>query len=224
MPLKYEQSLNRCVLIDADRLEQLVADTKLSSDKLSIALECSDSVRRTYDSLESVRSYHNRPSAAIRELSLKIGKYSDSESFRIVFRSSFLLKSVECEAQSEDEEVLRSCRDALDSFFDRNAPWWAIFGRIDYAGWRAILVLTGISILATWWSQKWSMISLIPLAPVAFGWLLAATVPSVFPRSIFLIGAGDARFHRAEIWRVVVLVGFAISLVASIVATELYRH
>ncbi len=83
--------------------------------------------------------------------------------------------------------------------------------------------LAALTILFVWRHGDWKLVSLVWFIPMVIGWSLAALVPVVFPTCSFLIGAGEPRNRRAEFWRVVVIVGFVISFVASIAATELYK-
>ena len=225
MSHSFNKSLKQCLLVDADRLQRFIEETKLPSDVVSVTIYTADAMKREYNELKRLREYSNRKGEDIKQLELEIGRSWDSEGYcSLRFRSSFLIESVSCEARSENEDVLRNCRNAFFSYVEMNAPWWASIGSKGSDFVIPGVIFSLILILVAWRIQSWDLVYVSPLAGIMAGMLCAVIVPRIFPPTSFLIGAGQNRFHKAENLRVAVFIGFLISFIASILATEIYRR
>ena len=223
MSHQYKKSFRNCVLVDVDSLVRLASETKLDLTNLAITAQCSDAVTRQYTTFDELRQYRNLKGEEIIRVSITIGLSYRTDTCSLTLRGSKMFDNIDCEATSENEDSLRECRFAFESFIERQSPWWAVIGNVNYTGLKAWLSIAALTLLLIWRYGDWTLLFLVMLIPAIIGWSMVALVPLVFPTCSFLIGAGESRNRRAELWRVVVIVGFIISFAASIAATELYK-
>jgi hypothetical protein len=236
-------SKNQAFALGGDDFRR-IADTakEVLSQPLKLEAKCSDGVTRQFNSLEKFLSYNNASTSRLEEVSLRVSQYSPTlREFKLSLGSSSPNISGSISAdENTREDAVRSVLEVL-----RGAKPW--HGWI--AGWNihpsyflllaaCFFAFTVFVISADWgpanpgerlafrinFAKIGFCISL--LLPV-FGWPLDKLRRYLFPRSVFLIGAGISRDEKLNIWRQIIvgsiIVGGAISLLCGLLI-EFWFH
>ena len=205
--------------------------TQLSArlPRIKIKAACSDSLNREFDSFSELFAFRNPERAQITELSIIARNESFADRFSLTLDSDSY-KNVGVSVDAE-EDIGIFLNDLSDDFVASLRPWYSWIARIE---WDYVLFLFGCFLLI---SSMWRAKSLSFEFPQSIGWLplslgvglglvpLAATMVlkrmsrRFFPRAAFSIGDGEQRHMSKEITRTVLIAGFLISVISSVVVS-----
>lgn len=211
-----------------------IADALAAIDpKLVIEAQCADQFTRQFASVEDLAAYENTTARALR---------------RLTIRTRYLGQSAGIEFDGDDkdnvtialegeEDVTVALYQMLKDRLEGMRPWYAPLWRVNFM--TISLALPFVALLfiyvavslgflqvrkPTATDTEWSIRGLWwGLIPGVTGLGITITRRRVFPIANFLIGQGITRYQKGELLRIVVVVGFSISVLASIVAAWVMR-
>jgi hypothetical protein len=224
-------------VLQPDDLTSLVAEMARLVGPVKLSAMCTDDMEREFDSLDALLTYDNASSRAISRLRLgaRSSDYDATASIRFDGSST---RNINWDV-SADQATVYALSDLMESRVGILRPWYWRASRIGTAPVIWMLYMWATLVLPAWRHVRSggsiSLPSALPGMSLPFGLVCLAGVAaflaitkwldrlkaSVFPMSAFAIGHGAKRWKDAEIIRIVVVVGFLISLAASIVATWL---
>jgi len=193
--------------------------------------QCRDNMEREFQSAEQLNAYDNASSRAIRVLSIRARSKDREITASLNFGSSYSDRIRVSLDGPEDALII--IRDRLYALFADMKPWYGLICRIDffYVIW-PLLVFMSIMVLAMSDSPR-------PSRALSFGEALKATgIATIFfvgvggaiwglnrlrrrffPEVVFAIGRGAERYDFDENIRWVVIIGFVLSVLASLLVS-----
>jgi len=197
---------------------------------------CADGIQRTFTSLDQLASYENPRARAINSLTFRArdAKLDRRASITLGARySSSIMVYIE-----GPEEVVVPAKNTLGEFFDGIKPWYSPVSRVDFF----YLVLavasfafTVLNLMVNGGSGKAepiefgraTLVTAVVIAMLAglaaFVWILNMLRTRFFPVVVFALGQGQGRYELDDKVRWAVIVGIAVSVVASLVVAALLR-
>jgi hypothetical protein len=227
-------------VVRADVLKRLCTILESNVGNLSIKAHCSDGVQRDFADVEALIDYDNVRSREISRLGLD-SRSDDFQKQASVRLSSGPLSSVDFSFTAQSDKLVVEVRQDVLALINELRPWYGIVATVDtlVASLVAFTVLLVGGVVGLLLGIALGFISVTsgsssPSAPIdrrtaAYGlavfalvglvWALSGLKNRLFPVSIFAIGEGLPRHQSQETWRWVVVVGFLVSLVASLVGS-----
>lgn len=204
-----------------------------SFESVVASARCSDGIRREFQSQDQLTNYENPRTRAIRALILEARSRQPYGSASITLGGRYS-SSIEVSISGDEITVLR-LRDRIAEILDGMRPWYSPISRVDFfyivggALLLAFLVLQGVTSGSS--SQKtltFAQAAGAAVIVIAFLilvgsliWALNRLRDRFFPITVFAIGQGQVRFEFDDKIRWVVIVGFGVSVFASILVTLL---
>jgi len=198
-----------------------------------VRAECLDGLSRSVDSLVELLSYDNRRGRAIVSLSFRAHSPERNAHCTITYARN-LQRPIEISCEGEEESI-STLRRELRDINEAMRPWYASVAQLDIAaltiGGGILLVIALVSARALGWVpvppktaiseaeksiQSAKIFGLILLGLVGLG-ILNSTRDRVFPAGEFTLGEGEERYEVNEKIRWAVVIGFLVSLAASVV-------
>jgi hypothetical protein len=223
-----ERSTNVFVLT-RPLLEAFAAKVSARLPRLTIKAKCLDGLNREFGSLGELFDFRNPERAQISELLLVARSESFGDRFSITLDSDEY-KNVHISVDAE-EEVGIYLNELSNDFVASLRPWYAWIARVDVD--IVLLVLWLAFVISNLWKAKSlsfelpRSIDLVPLAvgtalgliPLTAAIFLKRLVRRFFPKAVFAIGDGEQRHSGRETTRTVLILGFMVSVVASVVVS-----
>lgn len=203
----------------------------------SIKLSCADKADREFYSIADLLKFENPPNKAItalRILTTSKGKDLTSLYLRLDTDS---MRNINYSIEGEEPAVL----DFLDKFEERLSamkPWYALVADTGFKGiivpaligWVALMVITNagvrFAVSKSWLAEKtYSYTQLLTAIVImlVIGTFIQIIIiklrGSMFPNGVFALGQGMKRHQDKEIYRQVVIFGFAIEIIGGIILT-----
>jgi len=220
--------------------------TKLCENLENLALnvefeaKCKDNIKRKFPSLNELLKFENPPKRDILKLSLW-GR-SKERDLRVWLEfdkdtSSNVLISID---GSEEETIV--INDLIEELLSAVKPWYGFLTKTDYT----LMLLTGVLVLflgvalaialgiiggtdkpSSPETVRSSIVGQLiaiafVIAPLVFGYFLNRIRANVFPMGVFAIGQGAKRHTDKELFRTLVVVGFFVSLAASVIVSLIF--
>jgi hypothetical protein len=233
MDVHYSVLLPTAFVVGEDELKKLSDLLSERIGKLEIRADCAGEVARTFKNVKEVGAYENAKGKEIRRLHLFA--YSDNFDKRatIVLCGS-LWRGISLDLQGRDDVVTRLRMDLLEIIGGMRI-WYAGFHRVDF------VAIALFAFFLLWFGSligvafKWVPIEgrkeedphAVARAQLAVYGLIAILLAiglglnclrnSVFPRAVFLISQGKRRFQLLEKIQWGIVIGFVVSLAASLV-------
>jgi hypothetical protein len=226
------EELDNAFVLRAEVLSQIWA---LLAEKVGPVLAdiyCSDRITRDYVTSEALLKYENPPGRSIQRLDLYARRADKSFYARISLRGE-RKPLVRIEADGEEQGVT-NLRDTLLDIFAGTKPWYSSVSHSDgISSAIAFFTVFGTSVMLLFLLfgrtvEGQSTTVLVGSLPLLVASIVAIVVVSLgsayampklvnrwFPRAVFAIGQGKARYERLERFQWVVLIGFLVSLAAS---------
>lgn len=193
---------------------------------------CADSIQRTFSSIDELLKYDNSRARSIRRLSFTARSKNMDASAEVELGG--YLDSLEASAQGDEEKVI-ALRNAFGDFFDGIRPWFSPIAKVDF-----FYILFGVFMLLMLVAQLMAGDAKRPMdfatavkstvfvvaflgSLVLLIWGLNRLRSRFFPMGTFALGQGESRFSVDENVRWVVLVGFLVSTVSSLVVAFLWQ-
>jgi hypothetical protein len=205
-------------------------DRKLTGlvGQVKYSVSCIDGIEREFDSLSGLLEFDNARSRAITKLRL-----SASYWFYLTIDSD-PISNVSWHVDGDEASVV-STRDAVIAFLAATRPMYYLFASLSWFVTTFLttspILIVGFLILSALRSPhqpdrpiNWVSVGAIVLLiwlPILLGFALTRLRRWLFPMASFCLGQGIARHNRKSFIRVMVLLAFAVSFAASVVATVL---
>jgi hypothetical protein len=229
----YSVSLSHPFVIGEAELKKLARLLKDRIGDVDIHASCADDISRSFKSIDDLLAFENTKAQAIVRLDLSARSTDFSKRASIEFSGS-RWRGIALSLSARDDVVTRLRSEILDICAGMR-PWYALLHRIDFfsVSFFAYLVLW-LSILAAV-AFKWVKVrhaNETDPAATAYGQLVVAGVvgllfatgfalnrfrDTLFPRAVFRIGQGRARFEHLERIQWTVMIGFVVSFVAGVI-------
>jgi hypothetical protein len=233
MDASYSVELSHAFVIGEDELKKL---TRLLSDRigaLEIRADCADDVARTFTTLSELVAFENPQGKEIRRL--YISARSDDFTKRAtidLFGSRW--RGISLEFHARDDVVSRLRTEVLDVVGGMR-PWYAVLHRADFVSislivylllWFGLLIAVAFKWIPVQASKEGNasgsaMAQLIVYGGIAvlfaMGIALNRFRDILFPRAVFLIGQGKARFQQLERFQWGVVIAFIVSFAAGVI-------
>lgn len=218
---------------DAARLWGLLEETCGSANAEA---SCADGIQRTFATIDQLTGYENPRARAITSLtfSARDPEFARRASVTLGARYS---SSIEVSIDGP-EEVVVPAKNALGEVFDGIKPWYSPISRIDFFYFVSAVVFFAFTVLnlvvggGSGESQPVEVGRAILVAGAvvaafaglaALIWILNRLRARFFPVAVFALGQGQSRYELDDKVRWVVIVGIAVSVVASLVVAGLTR-
>lgn len=223
----------RAFLLTWSSLEQIYSSVATRLPKVSISAKCADRLDREFTSLQELKEFANPSRAAIQELRITGRDHAHDQRFSISLSNERRL-NVRISLDADEENAL-PLNDLASDAVDSLRPWYSWVAKADWywlvlGGWAATqivlialkLLLAGDKVLsfssnAPVTARDFLKTGLIAFAPLAAGIGLNFVRDKFFPMGTFAIGQGELRHNSAEVTRSVLIAGFAVSIVTSVV-------
>ncbi len=233
MDANYSEYLSTPFVISTNEVQSLGKLLEEHIGPVKVRLKCADGITRELSSILEVTQYENPRSKEILELRLSARSENWSKEAFIDFSGS-RWRGISIEVRADEDSVSKLKTGTLD-IIDGSRPWYGTIQSIDFvfAGFVAVLFLWFAAILTVALSrtrqakskasskstEKESALGQIVMFAVlaaifAVGVCLNWLRDSWFPRAVFAIGQGSARFQSLERFHW----GFLIATLASVIA------
>ena len=232
MDVHYSKELPQAFVIDSSELEEVVALFEEHIGKVHIHVECSDDFSRDFETLKELIAYRNPKSKEIQHIYLTAYSDDDKKSATIVFVGSSW-SGILIRFKGPEDTVSRLKEETLDIIAGMR-PWYDIVYNSK--------VSTTISFIFGMISMLWILSALgykigeiglinflrdvMPIQLIAsiifvvsWWFLLKKPFAYLFPQSVFVIGQGKSRFEHQQRVRWCVIIGFFVSLAATLVGS-----
>lgn len=201
---------------------------------ISISAACADRLDRAFEDIEELKKFSNSKRTAIVELSFVARDEARSQRFSISFNTDER-RNVRVSLEA-DEATATKVNDLYEDSLDSVRPWYSWIARADWylvvlgiwmliqIGSIGILMLKATSISFTWPkdgvpSRELLKSFLVGLSPLFIGIAMNRVRNKFFPTGTFAFGDGENRHSHNEVIRTVLIVGFAVSVVSSVVVS-----
>ncbi|MBL9084747.1 MAG: hypothetical protein JNK76_23280 [Planctomycetales bacterium] len=218
-------SLSHAIVFTVDHAKKIwnILDERIG--EVGASATCADGLTRHFANLEQLTQYENSRAKAIQSITFDARSREPRKSATL---GGFALGSVDFRADGE-EQVVSRLREFIATQLDGMRPWYspiAQYGLLTL--WLIVaifssgnLLVGGLKGAAVFNAQVlYALFCLGILAAVAMAWAsdyLVKLKNAVYPIVAFSIGQGVGRFQTAENLRWVVVVGFLVSIAASVV-------
>jgi len=225
--------LKHAFVLRASEVRKVWSFLSDSIGTVKATVSCVDHLERVFSSVEELANYENSRPRAIRSVSFTARSQNSNASAHLRLRGdSYSSISLDVEGP---EPAVSQVRDRLSEVFDGMRPWYSAISRIDFFFvilgiiFFAFLVLRGMHVSDTP-EKSLTLLQALWLALIFIGIFLAIGAlifflnwlrRRFFPVACFTIGQGEDRYNFDEKVRWAVLVGFVVSLFASLVAAFL---
>lgn len=225
----YSVELPQAFVVGKDELKK-VAD--LLSDRignLEIRADCTDDVARMFATVENLAAFENAKGKEIRRLQFS-ARSGDFKKRAVIDLSDSRWRGISLDFEASDDVVSLLRTDILD-LIGGMRPWYAALHRIDFASIALIAYFMLSFSLLIVFAFKWIQVDLsysalsalvvsggiaILFAVFAIGIALNRFRDSLFPRAVFLIGQGIARFQQLERIHWGIIIAFIISFASGV--------
>ncbi len=232
MAIRFELSFRTAFILRSDAVRRIWTIMQTGIGRVSATARCADNARREFTTIDALLGFDNTRGKEIRSLEIA-GRSDDwNKSADITFRSSTEPISISLSAPAEGD--VSRLRDDLSDVVAGTKAWYSGVSRINL----------GIVLMATF-GFLWVVAQIVavgstrtdpkPSVTVERAFVLAADLVLVlagfmlvcwlinhlhsryFPRATFALGQGVDRFELDDKIRWVVLIGFFVSVFASLV-------
>lgn len=241
MNVRYSKELPQAFVVGASELEEVVTLLEEHIGEVYIQVKCSDDLSRNFETVKELIGYKNPKSKEILRIYLIADSDDYSKSAGITFVHS-TWSGILIDYKGSEDTVSRLKEETLDIIAGMH-PWYGVMYRINFLNpvWivLGILLVVGFSFsffilfLALGWvpavpevnrrdlMSRLRSIRIVLLIPQVIFFVIAVfsnkILKSFFPKAVFTIGQGKSRFEHQEKVRWVVIIGFWVSLAASLV-------
>ena len=243
MNVSYSKDFPHAFVVGPDELKKLVELLQKRIGKVGIHADCADDLSREFKTLKDLITYENPKPKEIRSIRLNARSDDYSKSATIVFRMPPRHSSgISIDITGREDVVSRLKEEILDIIVGIR-PWYGVMYRINFVNpvWVVLGILLVVGILLTFsflflalgWMpavpeanrkdlvSRLRSIRTVLLIPQVIFFVIAVfsnkILKSFFPKAVFTIGQGKSRFEHQEKVRWVVIIGFCVSLAASLV-------
>ena len=239
MNVSYSKVLPHAFVVSADGLKKLVELLHNLIGKVNIRADCTDDLTRKFNNIDELIIYENPKLKEIRQVHLTARSDDYSKSARISFVNySTLSISIDFEGC---EDVVNKLKDKTLDIIAGMVPSYDFMYRIKFKMIFSIifgiLFFTHMSLYLIYYVVILKVVS-VPGAnediknflmsfrnmiypPLAISYVITffsnTILRTFFPKAVFTIGQGKLRFEHQEKVRWVVIIGFGVSLAASLV-------
>jgi hypothetical protein len=214
----YSSELKSAFVLGDEELRKL---SRLLSERIGgveYSAQCSDDVARTFTTLAELVNYENAKASHIRGLciSARSADYSKSATIRM---SDSKQRCFSLDIDAREDVVARLRADVLN-VVSGMSPWYAAFHQVNF-----LLILSAVALALSLARPAGVAATRIPISLAvaaiillgAAGFVLNRLRDRVFPRAVFLIGQGKARYQHLERCHWGIGIAFVVSFLAGLV-------
>lgn len=210
------------------------------SEMGTIDISCADKINRTPANVDELLVYENSPSKEIMELRFR-GNHSDrTKSVRLKIANN-QWESFNLDVEGPEDNVI-NLTEKIQEKLTGMIPWYRFAARTNFLVWGIAITLflavtvrilmdfmldspaSGTIHSKTWQDALYNllMIGIIMFLfaiPTFFGLILNKIQSKIFPMVTFAIGQGEKRYKNREIIQTVIVFGFIVSFITTIISS-----
>ena len=234
MKVSRDARLTQAFVLEGADLQALVQHLRTWAATFRFEALCADSLTRHFESVEEVLDFEN---PARREMEvLHIRAYSEDHCTTFSLKLDRDTRSNVYFTVEGEETIASQTNQFVEERLSSMKPWYSLLARTNFIFVLSIIVSalsSGVLIATAFLSpttatgQSTTARSVVQalligvgfgFAPLLLGYLLNRFCSKFFPMGAFALGQGIKRHRDKEFLRSTVIVGFAVSFVASIIA------
>jgi len=225
---KSDLSIGSAFVVDPDSLTKIHRLLKDRIGDVTITADLSDKSEMKFNELKSLLSYENPKKRRIKSLCLSVNVFGE-KSARVAFTDTWYFSGIKVTVEARDD-VAERLRNDLLNIIEGMRPWYNTVNRfstgiialaVHMILWLTAIAMSGGNLLGgdtqlTWRSINGFAVYIVALFAIAY--VIRQLLVLVFPRAEILIGQGVTRhtLHGNIQW--VIVIGFCVSIIASVVA------
>lgn len=215
-------------------IERLLGAIANFLPETAISASCNDRLDRAFAGIDELKKFSNSQRAAIVELKIVARDATFSNRFSFTLNTD-VRNNVRISLEA-DEDIALKVNDFYQDYLDSVRPWYSWIARADWYlvvlgiwmfvqfGAVAIVMLQKSSISFAWPKDgiPGNVIVkgfFIGMAPLFVGIAMNLVRNKFFPTGTFAFGDGENRHNRNEVFRTVLIVAFAVSVLSSVVVS-----
>ncbi|MYM40655.1 hypothetical protein [Duganella qianjiadongensis] len=201
--------------------------------RMKFSIKCSDTITRYFDNFGELKAYTNPERAAIQQLRIRAVDDTGEQTAVFMFNSdthSNVTLSLDGEV-----DLVTKLNQYWEDFVAGRRPWYswictASWGMIVYGGWLLLAIIAILIMLAKtkapikWeWPKEgmplegWGKSFILGSIPALIVVAIERVKKTYFPTGTFAIGDGVNRHANQETVRTVIIAGFVISIITTVV-------
>jgi hypothetical protein len=213
--------ITRPFVLTPDELNKLFAKFEKISQVGIIKAECADGAERKFANLQELVDFEHPPNKDIKTLRFMASGKGMSVWIRFYKKS---IRNVYVSAEGPEEVVLPFI-EFIEERLPAMRPWYGVIARQDPFSLLIDLPITFVivflltpklGLLLAPAPSVWPLIAISSIITLLTAFFLAHLRNKFFPAGVFAIGQGAKRHNDKEWVRTLVIIGFAISVVAGI--------
>jgi hypothetical protein len=229
----YSVELPQAFVAGEDDLKKLVDLLADRIGNLEIRADCADEVARTFKTVKELAEFENAQGKEIRRLHVS-ARSDDFKKRATIDMSGLRWQGISLAFDAREDVVSRLRTDVLD-LIGGMRPWYTVLHRVDFASvaflayfllWFGLLIVVAFRWVPVDSPKQQNPSSEALAQLVAYGGIaiffatgiaLNRFRDSLFPRAVFLIGQGKARFQHLERIQWGIVIAFIVSFIAGVV-------
>jgi len=202
---------------------------------VTISAKCGDKIERTFDNYKQLKGFENSPQKRVVHLSLNSRSDDWKKTAQIDFSDS-PYRVIDIRLSGSEQLISRLHDDIID-ILDGTRPWYSRLSKIDFFYVISFLVWPAFAIANILQPENSNppkveltieltliIVAVVTVASaliIMLAWLLNKFRARFFPIATFAIGQGEERYRTDDKIRWTILIGFLVSLSASLVVAAL---
>src|SRR6266508_4840107 len=233
MDAHYSVELPQAFIVGDDELKKLADLLSNRIGNLEIRADCADDVARTCKNVKELAAFENAKGKEIRRLHIS-ARSDDFEKRATIDLSGSRWRGISLDFEARDDVVSRLRTEVLE-LIGGMRPWYAGLHRVDFGSiaflaylllWFGLLIVVAFNWIPVAGGKEQNpsasaLGQLVVYGGIAFlfatGIVLNRFRDSVFPRAVFLIGQGKARFQHLDRIQWGIIIAFLVSFAAGVV-------
>lgn len=220
-----DETITSAFVMEPSDLRQLHDFLVEEVGPVTISARCADKLERSFESVEAILGYDNPATRALETVRLR-SRAAQTESSASVRFDSDPQRNIAISIDGPEDVVLR-ISERLDELLASMRPFYWRAARIS-SSWVLLptfLLLASLPWLRQILGSQASVYAVMFMGGALIGWLSAlldGRKNRLFPSGVFAIANGAKRHHNLQMLRTVVLLGFIVSLAATVVGALLF--
>jgi uncharacterized protein YxeA len=210
---------------DLDALNRLLKDF---GDDIEYTITGKDGISLTFTEVNKLRAFENPRKKRIVKFSARVVNREPSRRAYLSLDSHWT-QNVYVNIEGS-QNMTTKLNEGISTWLDGMRPWYWWLARGNPLTFSILILLTcSLVFLNSWWGYRSGLRSSKPeeflLPPLVTGgsfWLVAMGLMKGFPAGVFAIGQGKRRHDLSDRLRWLAVIGFPVSIIASVIAAVIY--
>jgi hypothetical protein len=233
MKVSRQESVTQPFVLGHRDLEKFVTRAEMWLSTFKFEINCKDKLKREFSTLPELFQFENSPTKDIRALRI-FGMSKNTQTHLWLKLDKDFARNIFISLEADEAEA-DGLNEAIEDLLSVTKPWYAVVARAEswIIFWFLLSIISGIMSVSNFAAGKihladfanWKIIVVLIVAIVATGIfhiIITKLRLAIFPMGVFAIGQGTKRHKDKELMRTGIVVAFAVSLAASIIATFIF--